>query len=866
MNNMNSINDKYGFTLYVLRKLVPGYDFNSVYGDFEELYESRLNNDGSFRAKIWLWRQILKSLPVFIKKNLYWSAIMFRNYLKIAFRNLKKHKGFSLINVSGLAMGMVCSILIFMYVIDELSFDKYHTEADNIYRIISPRYSVMQGPVGPLLKEKIPEIVDYTRFYAGKIWGHSILIGYQEKNFFIRDFYMADPSVFTVFDFPLIRGNPETVFSDPMSAVMTEETAERFFGDEDPIGKIVTYNGDFNFTVTGIMKNIPDNSHFDIEMLVPLESYMTVRSQRKRIEENWNNSAYFTYLLTTDNIDEKELQDKIAYVLENETSLEFSLNFILHPLTRIHLYSQNADEMGENGDIRFIYIFSTIAWLILFIACLNYMNLSTARSLGRAKEVGMRKVAGAVRSQLIRQFLGESILLNFFALLAAVGLILLILPSFNALSGKELSFSDFLSVTNIAVFLALSLFTGLLAGSLPAFFLSAFKPIKVITGKLSSNRNIVSLRSALVITQFTISICLIAGTLLISGQMKYIQNKKLGFEKEQIIVVPTMRIEHAIQKTDIIKNEFMNLPGIENVTLSSQTPGVKPFYRGIIREDDPQREWRSTLTLWTDPDFIKTYGMEIIAGRDFSNEISTDKSESFILNESAVFSVNYTSPQDALGKRISFDGKTGEIVGVVKDFHFMSLLEQIEPIVLHYNKSRFYSVSVRINTDNITSTINSLRDKWKEILPNVPFDYFFLDDDYARQYNAVQRSNTFLEYFTFLAIFISCLGLFGLAAYMTEQRTKEIGIRKALGASLSHIFGLLSKELIFLVTAANLVAWPLAYYFMTNWMQQFEYRMDIGLTTFVIAGLFAVVIAVVTISFQVLKASGTNPVDSLRYE
>ncbi len=858
--------EKYSITLRLLRKIIPGYDHTSVFGDFNELYTSQKNKKGRLYTEIWIWKQIFLSFPVFLKKKSYWSIIMFRNYLKIAFRNLKKHKGFSLINISGLAMGMACSILIFMYVVDEMSYDKYHTKADRIYRVTSPRYSVMQGPVGPLLKEKIPEIEDYTRLYAGKIWGRSILVAHGQRGFFIKDLYMADPSIFTVFDFPLINGDPESVLSDPLSIVMTAEMAEKYFGNEDPIGKIVTYNGNFDLTVTGIMENLPEHSHFNIDMIIPLESYMIIRSQTQRIEENWNNSAYFTYLLVRENVDEKVLQEKISDVLENETPLRYPLNFVLHPLIKIHLHSQAVDDLGENGDIRYIYIFSTIAWLILFIACLNYMNLSTARSLGRAKEVGMRKVAGAVRSQLVRQFLGESVLLNILAFFGAVGIIVLILPAFNGLSSKDLALADFISVTNILVFSGLILITGIIAGSLPAFFLSAFKPIKVITGKLSSNRNIVSLRSALVIIQFAISICLIAGTLIISGQMRYIQEKKLGFDKEQVVVINTRRNQHAIERTEIVKKEFLNIPGVVNATVSSQTPGISPFYRGVNFAEANTRDLQGIQTLWVDPDFIKTYGIEIITGRDFSSEISSDKGNTFIVNETLVSTMNLASPSEIMGKKIRFDGKTGEVVGVVKDFHFMSLHTKIKPMILHYDKNRFYSVSVRLNTDNIVSTIDDLKTKWKEILPNIPFDHFFLDDNYARQYESARRTNTFLEYFTFIAIFISCLGLFGLAAYMAEQRTKEIGIRKTLGASLSQIFSLLSRELVVLVAAANLAAWPAAYYFINNWMQQFEYRSEIGLFYFVTAGAFALMIAVITITVQVIKASARNPVDALRHE
>jgi len=562
------------------------------------------------------------------------------------------------------------------------------------------------------------------------------------------------------------------------------------------------------------------------------------------------------------------LESKISTVIENHApDNRKNMKLILQPITDIHLRSHFFDELEVNSDIKYVYIFSAIALLILFIACMNYMNLTTARSLNRAKEVGMRKVVGAKRIRLIKQFLSEAILMSLFALLIAIILVYLFMPLFNNLAGKELSFNPMRNTTTISFLFILSLFIGVMAGSFPAFFLSAFQPINIITGKLKlKNFSTTILRKSLVIIQFVISISLIACTGIIKDQMDFIRNKKLGFEKQKIVVFPTMRNEQAINRVEIVMNEFAKNPNITDIAASSHTPGIRPFYRGLWFPSRSEDQSLSILSLWTNQDFASTYQLEFLAGRDFSKEMSTDATNAFILNETAVKMCNWTSPKEAIGKQVRCDNKTGEVIGIVKDFHFLSLHSEIEPMIMHYDKKRFYSISARVNTDNIAATLTTLKKQWQQLLPDVPCNYFFLDDQYDKQYRADQKVGSFLKHFTFLAIFISCLGLFGLASFTAEQRTKELGIRKVLGASVPGIVLLLSKEFTKWVLVANIIALPIAWFAMSKWLQNFAYRTNIAWTTFIISSGIALLIALLTVSYQSIKAALANPVESLRYE
>ncbi len=789
---------------------------------------------------------------------------MFKNYLKIALRNFQRHRAFSFINISGLAIGIAYSIFIFIYVWDELSYDKFHSKADQIYRLSGP---IKQGLLGPLLQRELPEVKSFVRIYANKVWGRNTLVSYQDNHFFTDGFFLVDPSFLEIFSFPLMIGDPNTALSELNNVVLTEEAAKKFFGDEDPMGKIITHDEKLQLKVTGVAKNIPYNSHIHFDFLAPLDNYKIIRSSPNAME-NWGNSAFLTYLLVQKGTNKQELEGKIATVIQNHAPDYLkNMNLVLQPITDIHLRSHSFDELEINGDIKYVYIFSTIALLILFIACMNYMNLTTARSLNRAKEVGMRKVVGAKRVQLIKQFLSEAILMSLFALLIAIILVYLFMPLFKHLAGKELTFNPMKNMATFFFLFILSLFIGLLAGSFPAFFLSGFQPINIITGKLKlKNLTTAIFRKSLVIIQFVISISLIACTVVIKDQMDFIRNKKLGFEKQKIVVFPTMRNEEAISRVETIMNEFARNSAITDIAASSHTPGNRPFYRGLWFPSRSEDQFINILSLWTNQDFASTYQLEFLAGRDFSKEMSTDATSAFILNETAVKMCNWNSPKEAIGKLVRCDEKTGKIIGVVKDFHFLSLHSEIEPMIMHYDKKRFYSISARVNTDNIAATLTTLKKQWKQLLPDVPCNYFFLDEQYDQQYRADQKVGSFLKHFTFLAIFISCLGLFGLASFTAEQRTKELGIRKVLGASVPGIVLLLSRDFTKWVLVANIFALPITWYIMNKWLQIFAYRTNIAWTTFIISAGIALLISLVTVSYQSVKAALANPVERLRYE
>ncbi|MCP5105080.1 MAG: ABC transporter permease [bacterium] len=585
---------------------------------------------------------------------------MFKNYLKIALRNISRYKGYSFINIVGLAVGMACTILIFFYILDELSYDKYHGKSDRIYRLIQvlkpgSEYeyeTVVQSALyAPLLLEEIPEVEDATRIYAPKIWGTSVLLKYKEKHFYTQDLIFADASFFKIFDFPFAVGNPDSVFPDPQSIVITEKAAEKYFGNEDPMGKILTYENEHQFKVTGILKNIPRNSHFTFDFVIPIASYPAVQKERL---EKWTNNAFPTYVLLPENYDVTELEKKIPALISSHRRKDIDSKFWFQPLTSIHLHSKLNDELGTNSDIRYIYIFLITAFFVLSIACMNFINLSTARATLRAREVGLRKTVGATRLQIIKQFLFESVIICLMALAVSVFLVRISLPSFGEIIGGQVDLNAVSTGAYIAVLVLITLLTGFFSGSFPAFFLSSFNILAVLKGKLlQGKRGKSRLRKWLVVAQFTISIILIICTGIIYDQLNYIQTRDLGFNKESIVVIPTRRDSEVILKTGLFKTAFAKNTGVLNVTASSQTPGINMFSRDAQAEGDAKDKWKSVKSLWVEHDFVKTYGLSLLAGRSFSREFGTDRAEAFILNETAARMFGFSSPKNAVGKRIN---------------------------------------------------------------------------------------------------------------------------------------------------------------------------------------------------------------------
>jgi putative ABC transport system permease protein len=816
---------------------------------------------------------------------------MFKNYLKIAFRNLMKYKAYSFINILGLAIGMACCILILLYVRDELSYDRFHENSDRIFRVTREWFNQdgtsslhlghVAPPIAPLMKIDFPDIERVARLTGGG----TTLVGYQSKYFEEPGFFFADAEIFDVFTLPFVKGDPKTALSDPNSVVITEEMAAKYFRDEDPLNQVINVDGEADLKVTGVIKNIPHNSHFHFDFLGAMK--LLENFYGAEAFQNWGSNNYATYLLLPENYDIAQIEGQFPAFLDRHLTAAYerdtgapptvkpSISNKLHlwPLTDIHLHSHLDSEIEPNGDIKNVYIFSSVAFFILLIACINFMNLATARSANRAKEVGLRKVVGADRQRLIQQFLGESVILSVVSLLLAILMVELALPVFSNFTGKMLELGLTQNLPMAAVLVGIALFVGILAGSYPAFFLSRFQPAFVLKGVKGSARSAhSSLRKGLVIFQFAISIILIISVGVVNNQLEFCRTKNLGLNKEHLVILPAS--DEMVQRYPAFKNRLLQHPNITGVAASKRVPSARLLDSSGARIIDGEKSEPINFRIANvrvDHDFIDTYGMEIIAGRNFSTEFSTDSTEAFILNETAVKKIGWASAADAIGKPFGYGSRNGKIIGVVKDFHYESLHVPITPVVLLIMPQNFNSISVRIRPErmeDITATLGFLENVWQEYRPNFPFTYSFLDDRYDQLYLSEHKLGQIFSAFSALAIFIGCLGLFGLASYTAEQRTKEIGIRKVMGASVSNLVLLLSKDFTKLVAVATLVSWPLAYFAMTSWLQDFAYRININsqlLTFFMAAGL-ALGIALVTVSYQAIKAALINPVNSLRYE
>jgi putative ABC transport system permease protein len=807
---------------------------------------------------------------------------MIRNYLKIAFRNLIKHKAYSAINITGLAIGIVCCMIILLYIGHELSYDKFHKNADQIYRIATKiefegrihEITQSPAPMAPALIQDFPEVLNAVRIY--RVFWHRNFLRYKDKLFYEDCFFYADPSFFEIFTFPLIQGNSETALKEPNSLVLTEKAARKYFGEDNPLEKILTLNNKEDYKVTGVLKNIPQNSHFKFDFLASLSPEIVNASW------SWQANNYKTYILLRKGDSSQELEKKLPSFGEKYLAGEIEsldpeyqkeikriqpvFTYYLQPLTGIHFHSHLLDEFEANSDITNIYIFSFLAFLILLIACVNFMNLSTARSTVRAKEVGLRKVIGARRSQLIKQFLGESLIVTTLAALISIVLLEVFLPYFNNIAGTQIKFAFIHNPSALFMIFGIVFCVGLISGSYPAFFISSFIPIKVLKGTLASGRKGLSFRNIFVVFQFAASIGMIFGFLIVCEQLNFIRNRKLGFNKDNMVVV-SLPDRESRQKYEVLKNEFLKNPQVIHASASSYVPGGErisnnPFIPEGFRRDQAL----GCQTLKVDHDFIETYGIELAEGRDFSKNIALDRIEAFIVNEAFVRRLGWKT---AVGKGIDWDysvDRKGMIVGVIKDFHFMSLHQKIEPIVLHIYEKEFNYLSVLVRTQNISETITLLRSAWNNVRPNIPFEYYFLDDNFNNLYQSEQRLSRIFNYFSLFAIFVACLGLFGLASFHTERRTKEIGIRKVLGASVTNVTVMLSKEFTKWVLVANVIAWPVAYYAMNRWLQNFAYRINVNIWIFIFSALLVIGVALMTVSFQAVKAAIANPVEALKYE
>ena len=775
---------------------------------------------------------------------------MLKNYLKITWRNIRNNKIYSLINIMGLAVGMACCILILLWIQDELSYDKFHENYSDLYRTIpelqGTKYSANPLALAAVFKEQYPEVRKITRF-CSRYW----LLKCGDQIFNERG-ALVDDDFLKIFTFPLIEGTPETVFASRESIVLTERAAAKYFGTQDPIGKSFLINNDFNLIVTGIMKDVPRNSHLQFDFLAPM------RLMGERGDVSWSYEAR-TYALLDKNVSLQDFAEKISgFVMEHDRRTNQKVILHIEPLSKVHLYSLNGTD-----PILYVYIFLTIAIAILIIGCINFVNLSTARSNTRAKEIGMRKVVGAEKADIIRQFIGESVILSTLALLVAIGLVYLILPAFNNLAKKQLTLNVTGDVPTLLLLLGIVLFAGLASGSYPAFMLSSFKPVNILRGrKLRSGSGGFVLRRILVISQFTATIVLIIGTIVMYKQLNYIRSKDIGLDRDHVLVI-SMNSE--LRKAyRAFKNEIKQNLNVINVTAARRIPTNIGHINPVYWEGKGPEDYVTMTDASVDYDYFETLGMQIIQGRSFSEEYATD-AENYVLNEEAARITELESP---IGKMFSCWEHEGKIIGVVKNFHTSSLHTEIGPVIFMLSQrhgSHSY-IFVKIRPDDISGTISYLEKKATEFAPNLLFEYTFLDDEFNRQYGNDQRRGEIYRAFTFLAIFISCLGLFGMASFTAEQRTKEIGIRKVLGATIANIIALISKDFLVLIFLSNAIAWPIAYYLMNRLLSNYAYRTSIEVWIFIVSGIMAVLIALLTVCIKIVKAALSNPVDSLRYE
>ena len=791
---------------------------------------------------------------------------MLKNYIKIAWRNLYKNKAFSLIHILGLTMGITVCLMIFLYITNEFSVDSFHKQGKNIYRVMrgfdpaKPRTAYLSGPYAPALINDYPQDIKM----AVRVRPQNNLVSFSEKAFNEQKVYATDPGFFKLFSFPLIKGDAATALINPNSVVLTETTAKKYFGStEGAMGKVIQVDKNLQLKVTGIAKDVPSNSHLDFDVVFPIANY--TKDAGFNI---WINNGLFVYILMNEHSTKTALESRFTQFMDKYMSKDmqrFGAKFDLKltPLKDIYFEDASSFDNVKHGNKTVVFIFISIAVLIMLIACINFMNLSTIRAVERSKEVGMRKVMGALRNHLIIQFIGESILLALISCAISIGLLLMLMPWYNHLLGYKLSVSW--NQPPIYLFLlGVILVVGFLAGSYPAFFLSAFSPIQALKGKLRLGKGGTLFRQSLVVLQFSISVLLIIGTIVIMNQMHYIKSKSLGYDKEQTVIV-------SIDNNDIydhrrqFKDELQNSGVVSSVSLMSGQPGG--FFDTHTFTAEGQHDVFRSRTEFADFEYVKTLGLKIIAGRDFSAQFATDTTNAALINRTAAKELGYT-PQQALGKWIKNNGRDDKprtIVGVVEDFNFLSLKENMDALVIAPNDDRRVVV-IKLKTGNIPAALANIKEIYTKVAPVYPFEYSFLDQQFNTTYKNDIRQQTMLSIFSGLAIFIACLGLFGLASFTAAKRTREIGVRKVLGSSVQNILLLLSKDLLKPVLLATVIAMPIGYYCMNKWLQNFAYRTTLHWWIFVLAAVLTFLIALFTISFKSLKAALANPVKSLRSE
>jgi len=803
---------------------------------------------------------------------------MFRNYLITALRNIRRYKGFAFINMAGLAVGMACFLLIVFYVRFETSYDGFHKNGRDIYLVVrentADNYSESKGitgaPLAPLLLRNFPSVEDAVRFTAFR----GEFVGRGEKRFLETRFFYADDSVFKVFTFPLAEGDPATALRDPFAVVLTAETARRYFGGQNPLGQVLSYNfygRSFDFRVTGVLKPIPRNSQFEFDFLASYSSLKLLLGENAEyfLTRHWD-SPTWTFVKLRAGADPAELNRQLpAFSQKFVDKWSYaSVNHRLQPLRDLYFHSPGP-ALGAHGSSELVVVLSAIAAFILLIACINFMNLATARSESRAREIGIRKVVGSEKRQLVAQFLGESLVYSFLALVLASGVVELLRPAFSNFVGKNIPIHYLRDPGLLAIMVLTAAGVGLFSGAYPAFFLASLRPFFILKGQAGGRGSGLAVRKILVVGQFVLSIALISAALLMGRQTRFLSKADMGFKKENVLAIP-VRDGSLVRQYESLKARWLQRPGVLGVTASSMEPGVGgPNGINLRGRGNPDTEMP---IVYVDHDFFKVLDVRMAGGRDFSRAVSTDAAGALVLNESARQRLAWT---DGIGEAAELFFKEGgkivpvyqtTVIGVVKDFHFRDLTTSIQPVLFKIDARRFSSLLVRLDGQRIPEAIDGLKSSWQEFHFNQPFEFTFLEDDMKTVYKSFSNFTRLTAYATGLAIFIACLGLFGLASYTIEKRVKEIGVRKVLGASVSRIALLLSKDFLKLVLVANVVAWPAAFYFIENWLRSFAYRISVGFGTFVLAGLLALAVALVTVGARAVKAALANPADSIRYE
>ena len=795
---------------------------------------------------------------------------MLKNYLTIALRSLWKRRGFSLINILGLTVGLTACFLIFLYVRFECSYDAFHANADRIYRVVcdvrTPSETIHANgpawPVLPALQREFPEIAGAVRTATVSFLFRKDDIKYQEENSLL-----ADPDFFKVFDFPLLKGDPRTALKEPFSVVFSATAAKKYFGDADPMGQtILLAQKGWPVKVTGVMKDLPANSMITGDVVVSMTTETMHLNQG--LEDSWQWGTYHPvcYLLLRPDADPRALEARFPTFMakmENEDmrKQQMASTLLLEPLKGVYLHSTREGSKGSNA--RNVYLFSCIAAIIVLIACINFVNLTTARSVERAREVGVRKVMGALKPQLAGQFAGESVLLCLFAFVLSLFATSLLLPEFNRLSGKTISLGIFEHPADIGILLAAAVLIGLLAGIYPALVLSAFKPSAVLKGRFTTGSRGSVLRKGLVLVQFSLSIGFIIASIIVFSQLRYMRNQDLGFSKDQEMIINTEGDPHRVA----FQQALRSVPGVLSTTLTSNVPGTEEIVVNCqIENASGDMQVANLDSYFADWDYVRQFGIRMVAGRSFSRDFQTDTTKAMLINEAAAKMFGYSSPAQAVGRRFSQFGRDGQIIGVMKDFHFRSLQQQIQPLTLRIEPEACYLVAVKVATNQLPATMAAIEANWKQIVPYRPLLYYFLDEYFDKQYRADEKFGRLFLYFTILAICISCMGLLGLSAYSTVQRAKEVAIRKVLGASVAGIVRLLSRDFLQLVVISFVIATPLTWWLMQRWLMDFAYRIHISWIDFAVAGVLAVMIALLTIGGNAAKAAMTNPAESLRSE